>query len=74
MVDLAMRDMEAAMDCISGCRLEASRWRQIGFVVWADYLDQNANGAEKWLVRVAKAYPDRCDHLGKRKRPTSLLT
>lgn len=30
-----------------------------------DFLLKNAREAEKWLVKAAKAYPERCDSNGK---------
>jgi hypothetical protein len=62
--DLALRDMEAAMDTIAASRRAASEYRQMGFKALADYHRDNANGAERWLLRAAKAYPKRVNHLG----------
>lgn len=66
--DLAMRDMEVAIETVSLCRLRASQWRQLGFHVYADWLLDNAKGAEKWLVKAGNAYPDRCNSNGMRVR------
>lgn len=58
--DLAMRDMEAAIEEAAICRVRASQYRQMGFHAYADFLTQNAKGAEKWLIKAGKAYPNRC--------------
>ena len=63
-MDLAMRDMEAAIEEIAACRLSASKYRQAGFVAYADWLSQNAKAAERWLVKAGQAYPRRCDAFG----------
>lgn len=60
MTDFAIRDMDEAMATIEVCRLEASRFRKIGLYVLADELQRTARNAEKWLVRAAKVYPERC--------------
>ena len=63
--DLAMRDMEAAIEEISACRLEAAQYRQLGmFDAYVTELLRNAKGAERWLLKAGKAYPRRCDSAG----------
>lgn len=64
--DLAMRDMEAAIHEASICRLRASEYRQLGFRAYADWLQNNARNAEKWLIKAGKHYPARCDAQGNR--------
>ena len=59
-VDLAMRDMEVAIEEASICRLRASEYRQLGFHAYADELMSNAKGAEKWLIKAGRVYPARC--------------
>ncbi len=58
--DQAIRDMDAASETIAACRLDASRYRQMGLGVLAGWCLANAKAAERWLVRAAKAYPERC--------------
>ena len=64
--DLAMRDMEVAIEEAATCRLRASEYRQLGFHAYAGELLANANGAEKWLIQAGKVYPARCGSDGKR--------
>lgn len=58
--DLAMRDMEVAIEEAAACRLRASQYKQLGFHAYTDWLLSNARGAERWLVRAGKVYPARC--------------
>lgn len=60
--DLAIRDMDEATYTMQACRLEASKFRQMGFDALADDLQRNARAAEKWLVKAARVYPKRCAH------------
>lgn len=62
--DLALRDMDVAMNTISASRLAASQYRQAGFHALADHHRDNANGAERWLLKAAKAYPNRLSAQG----------
>ena len=63
--ELAMRDMDIAMETASACRERASELRQLGFGFVADEMIRNARGAERWLVNAAAAYPRRCSHDGR---------
>lgn len=58
--DLAMRDMDVAIETITESRLAASKYRQLGFLALSDWHRDNARGAEKWLIRAGKLYPARC--------------
>ena len=58
--DLAMRDMEVAIEEVATCRLRASEYRQRGFHAYADELMRNAKDAEKWLTKAGRVYPVRC--------------
>lgn len=62
--DLAMRDMDCAIETIALARQLASKYRQLGYDSVADFHQENANGAERWLLKAAKVYPLRCDSLG----------
>jgi hypothetical protein len=62
-----MRDMDVAIETIANCRLHASRYRQMGFIWYADWLLENARNAERWLVKAGKVYPARCDSQGKKR-------
>lgn len=63
--DLAMRDLEAAADTITACRLKASEYRQMGCDNLAKYLQDNAKTAERWMVSASVAHPNRCDSRGR---------
>ena len=63
--DLAMRDMDAAIEEAATCRERASQCRQLGFNAYAAALLDNAKGAEKWLVQAGKVYPARCGTNGR---------
>lgn len=63
--DLAMRDMECAIDVAATSRQLASLYRQAGFPALADFHRDNARGAERWLIKAGRAYPLRCDSTGK---------
>jgi hypothetical protein len=47
------RDIDAAMETASNCRLEASKLRQAGpqFATLAKWHLENAKAAEKWAVK-----------------------
>lgn len=60
-----MRDMEAAIETASICRQRASECRQLGFRAYADWLLENAKGAERWLLKAGKVYPAQCSADGK---------
>jgi hypothetical protein len=45
--------LECAEETIHHCRLEASMYRQAGFKTISDWLTENANAAEVWLVKAA---------------------
>jgi hypothetical protein len=62
--DLAMRDMDCAIETIATSRKLASEYRQLGFRVMADFHRDNATAAERWLGKAAKVYPRHCDSLG----------
>ncbi len=64
MVDLAMRDMDCAIEVAASSRLLASQYRQLGFRALADFHRDNAKAVERWLVKAGRAYPLRCDSLG----------
>lgn len=66
MIDLAMRDIEAAISEVETCRLRASQFRQMGLCGHADSLLDNAKSAEKWLVCAGRIYPSRCSALGRK--------
>lgn len=63
-IDLAMRDMDCAIETIAVSRRLASEYRQAGFASLADFHRDNARYAEQWLVKAGKAYPLCCDSLG----------
>lgn len=58
--DLAMRDMDVAIETVAASRLAASKYKQSGFLALSDWHRENASGAEKWLIRAGKLYPARC--------------
>ena len=62
--DLALRDMEVAMETVAKCRRRSSECRQIGLPDCAHDLLANARAAERWLVKAGRAYPLRCDANG----------
>jgi hypothetical protein len=49
--DRRARDIDAALDTASRCRLDASIYRQLGFAVFAQWLSDNAKAAESWATR-----------------------
>lgn len=63
-VGLALRDMDCAIETIARSRRLASEYRQRGLHALADFYRDNANGAERWLIRAGKAHPLRCNSLG----------
>jgi hypothetical protein len=67
--DLAMRDMDCAIETIASSRRLASEYRQLGFRALADFHRDNANGAERWLLKAGKVYPRRCNSLGHAQKP-----
>lgn len=49
------REIDEAMETASRCRLLSSQVRQLGlFDAYADWLRDNAKGAERWAVKAAK--------------------
>jgi hypothetical protein len=63
-IDLAMRDMDGAIETIASSRQLASEYRQLGLHSLADFHRKNTLGAERWLVKAGKVYPIRCDSRG----------
>lgn len=58
--EAAMRDMDVAIETVTRSRLAASKYRQLGFLAFSEWHRDNANCAEKWLIRAGKLYPHRC--------------
>jgi hypothetical protein len=44
-------EIDAALETASKCRLDASVYRQLGFLVLADWLTKNAAAAERWATK-----------------------
>lgn len=44
------RDIDAALETASNCRLAASQFKQMGFSVLTDWHTENAKAAERWAV------------------------